>query len=200
VKQTKGIMSETTTNTSYKLKAGLVEDDSGLTPEAGAIIFDKSQNTLIFGDGFNFLPLGPGATSKDAAATKLNTPGSQVLVAATPVAPITVYDTIVYTIGTTVTPTLGTTYTLTADGVIDVSNDFALQSSAVNTTVTIEVLVNGTPQASRVVNMAALSNIYQNAWVNNLSITNGDVITYRFTSDKNATITLHGVNIGIHYR
>ena len=193
-------MGQTTTNSSFKVKAGSVDDDSGLVPEAGALIFDKSANTVVMGDGFNFLPLGPAATSKDATATKLVTPGSQVLVAATPVAPIDVYDTIVYTIGTTVTPTLGTTYTLTATGVIDVSNDFSLQATLPNTTLTIEVLIDGAPVASRVVNMASASNIYQNAWVNNLAVTNGEVITYRFTSDKSVTITLHGVNIGIHYR
>ena len=190
----------TTVNSSFKIKASVVDDDDGLIPEAGSLIFDKSQNTLTFGDGFNFLPLGPGAATKDATATRLATPGSQVLVALTPVTPIDVYDTIVYTIGTTVTPTLGTTYTLTADGIIDISNDFTLQSDSPNTTLTIEVLVDGTPVASRVVNMGSFNIIYQNAWVNNLAISNGEVITYRFTADKSVTITLHGVNIGIHYR
>jgi hypothetical protein len=193
-------MAETFSNSAFKIKAGSVDNDDGLTPEAGALIFDKSRNTIVMGDGFNFLPLGPGAVTKDAAAVRLVTPGEQVLVVATPVAPITIYDTIVYTIGTTVTPTLGTTITFTADGVVDVSNDFALQSNTNNTTVTIELLINGSPVASRVVNMAATSKIYQNAWVNNLAVSNGDVLTYRFTSDKSATVALQGVNIGSHYR
>jgi hypothetical protein len=193
-------MTQILKNSSFKIKAGSVVNDSDLIPEKGAIVFDESQDTLIMGDGFNWLPLGPAATSKDAAATRLATPGTQAVVAATPVAPITTYDTIVYTIGSTVTPTLGTTYTLGATGIIDVSNDFALSSSVNNTTLTIEVLVNGTPVASRIVNMGLAGNIFQNAWVNNLSITAADVITYRFTSDKSATITLHGVNVGIHYR
>jgi hypothetical protein len=193
-------MTQILKNSSFKIKAGSVVNDSDLIPEKGAIVFDESQDTLIMGDGFNWLPLGPAATSKDAAATRLATPGTQAVVAATPVAPITTYDTIVYTIGSTVTPTLGTTYTLGATGIIDVSNDFALSSSVNNTTLTIEVLVNGTPVASRIVNMGLAGNIFQNAWVNNLSVTAADVITYRFTSDKSATITLHGVNVGIHYR
>lgn len=193
-------MSTTKSNSSYKVKAASVENDNGLVPEAGALIFDKSRNALVVGDGFNFLPLGAGAASKDATAIRLDTPGTQALTVATPVDPITIYDTIVYTIGTTVTPTLGTTVTMTADGVIDVSNDFALSSSVNNTELLIEVLINGSPVASRVVNMASTTNIYQNAWVNNLAVSNGDVLTYRFTADKNCTMDISSVAVGVHYR
>jgi hypothetical protein len=192
-------MAELRTNSSFKIKAGSVLTDAGLVPEAGALVFDLSQNALVVGDGFNFLPLGGGAVVKDSTAVKLVTPGEQILVAATPVAPIEIYDTIVYTIGTTVTPTLGSTITMTDTGTIVVSSDFALQSNTVNTELTIELLVDGTPVASRVVNMAATTKIYQNAWVNNLAITSGEVLTYRFTSDKSATITINGVNIGVHF-
>jgi hypothetical protein len=187
-------------NSSFKVKAESVNDDSGIVPEKGALLFDNSRSTLVMGDGFNWLPLGPGAATKDSVALDLATPGSQVLVVATPVAPITIYDTIVYTIGTTVTPTLGSTVTLTADGIVDVSSDFALSSNSPNTTLTIELLINGSPVASRIVNLPSALSTYQNAWVNNFSISNGDVLTYRFTSDKSATISLVGVKVGVHYR
>ncbi len=193
-------MSELHTNSSYKIKAGSVPNDDGLIPEAGALIFDLSIPALVVGDGFNFLTLGGGATQNDATATQLVTPGADLLAAGVPDTPITIYDTVVYTLGTTVTPTLGTTYTLTADGVIDISNDFALNSTAPNTELLIEVLINGLPVASRIVNMISASKIYQNAWVNNLAVLNGDVITYRFTADKGCTIAKNVVNIGIHYR
>ena len=89
-----------TSNSSFKVKVEVVDTDAGLIPEAGALIFDKSLNALVVGDGFNFLPLGGGAAEKDTVAMRVATPIVQAVVAGVPIAPLTFFDTVVYQIGT----------------------------------------------------------------------------------------------------
>jgi len=185
-------------NSSFKIKVGSVENDAGLIPEAGALLFDKSQNALVVGDGFNFLPLGGGAAVKDAVALSVATPIIQALVAATPVAPLTFFDTVVYQIGTDIVPTIGDTLTFGATYLIDLSSDWTFISSVPQNQITVEVLIDGTPVATRVINILAAGVGVQVAYLNSLSITAAEVITLRITATKTCNLTINKAHVGIH--
>ena len=187
-------------NTSFKIKAGVVETDAGLIPEAGAIMFDKSRNDLVYADGFNWRSVG-SQSQPDAVATQLVTPVTTPMTAATPIAPFTAYDAVVYQIGTDIVPSAGNAYTLTPAGIIDISNDWAIQCDTQNVLVTVTILADGVPTLGvRLINCSAASLIYQSAWINKLQFAAGDVITYQFETSKNCDLTLHLINLGLHYQ
>lgn len=193
-------MTQQLQNASFKVKVGTEPDDEGLIPEKGAMIFNDTLGELQYGDGFNWIALGV-APQADSVATELLTPVSDTYTAATPVTPITVYDNIKYTVGTTITATLGTTYTATAtSGVLQISNDFKVNPSVNNTTLTIRLKKNGVTFASRIINMGLAANPVQAAWVNSEAVVSGDVITYEFETDKTCGIILEECRIGMHYQ
>ena len=173
--------------------------DAGLIPEAGALIFDKSLNALVVGDGFNFLPLGGGAVVKDAMALSVATPIVQAVVAATPIAPLTFFDTVVYQIGTGITPTIGDTITLSETYTVDISSDWSFISSVPQQQITVETLIDGVAQPNpRVVNLLVAGLVYQNAYINSLPMTTGEVITLRLTAIKTGNVTIQAANVGMH--
>lgn len=193
-------MAEQLQNASYKVKVGIEQDDVGLIPEKGALIFNDSLGELAYGDGFNWVAVGV-VSQADSVATELLTPESLTLTADVPQTPITVYDTIKYTVGTTITPTLGTTFTATAtSGILQISNDFKVNPSVNNTVLTIRLKKNGVQFASRAINMGLATSPVQAAWVNQEAVVSGDVITYEFITDKTCGVIIEECRIGMHYQ
>lgn len=185
-------------NSAFKIKAGVVATDDGLVPERGAIVFDKSRNSLVSGDGFNWIPIG-AAGQTDAVALELETP-TPLAITGTPTPPDLFYDTIIYQIGTTIVPTLGTTVTFGADGIVDVSNDWKISAGGIGTTVTIHTFVNGIETHSRTINFPFTGGTVQAAWINSEQVTNGDVVTIGLSTNNPQSITLEMIDVGLHYK
>lgn len=182
--------------TSFKIQAGAVDNDAGLFPEEGAIIFDRSLNDLVAGDGFNWIGLGP-QSPVDALAVKLVTPIVQP-VSTSPVLPVTFFDTVVYQVGAGIVPTIGDTITMADTYHIDTASDFTLTTDKPNTELLVEWMVNGVLEHTRIISMQSALQIYQAAWVNQIQAATGEVFTLRFTANKVANITIIAVNIGVH--
>ena len=185
-------------NSSFKLKAGVVETDAGLVPEKGAMVFDESLNALVVGDGFNWIALGGTAPVKDAVALNLATPVIQALVAATPVAPLTFFDTVVYQIGTDMVPTIGDTVTYGASYTVDNSSDWTFVSDTPQVQLTLETLIDGVPIASRIINLLAAGLAVQTSYLSSIAVTAGEVLTLRLTASKSCNITISTSHLGSH--
>ena len=188
----------TKVNTAFKIKTGTVADDAGLVPEKGALIFDESLNSLVVGDGFNWIALGGTAPDKDAIALNLATPRVQALVAATPVAPLTFFDTVIYQLGTDIVPTIGDTVTFGAAYTVDTSSDWTFTSDTPQVVLTIETLIDGAPVSERIIPLLAAGVPYQASYLGSIPVGIGEVLTVRLTASKNCNITISTSHLGAH--
>jgi len=67
-------MTESNQTAGFKIQAEPIESHYGIPPKPGAIMFLESDNQLIYGDGYNWLDIGPGADAKAAIALLVETP------------------------------------------------------------------------------------------------------------------------------
>jgi hypothetical protein len=188
-------MATTLENASFKVKAGVVDSVDGLVPEKGAIVFDDETGTIKVGDGFNWrpLPLEDFSALALSLAVQIDTP----LLAATPIAPFTYFDTVDYQQGTDIVPTIGDTITINANMVADMSSNFQASVSTPNTSVLIESLVNAVVVGSRELNFTRQNQFLTFDWTNRASLVAADVMTLRVSSDNATTLSLRNLAFGL---
>jgi len=191
-------MAITKTNSSFKIKCSVHASHLGVVPEKGAMMFIESENTIVIGDGFNWLPIGPQAATKDAIAIRAAAPIVNAVVAATPLAPIDFFDTVVYQVGTDITATPDNTINFAAAYNIDFASQFQISADVANVSLTWEILLGGVSSFSRSVELKSAGTYYQQSVVGGLVIAAPVALTARFTSDKTCNLTIINGNYGCH--
>jgi len=191
-------MSETKTNSAFKVKAGSVSTTLGIIPEMGAMLFDESQHAPVIGDGFNWLTFTP---SIDAIALVANGDiYSDAMIASVPIEPADFFSIIRYNLGTAFTVSLpGQSVTINTTGSYRINYLFNAQSDAPNTTFLFDIAVNGTPLGVPVQNFLGKKDVsvtFSGQFVVP-GITATDILTLWIQSDKAATVQRWGQEVGI---
>lgn len=128
-------------NSSFKVRAEPVATHYGIPPRPGAIMFLESDHQLIFGDGYNWLDLGPGSDVKAAIALAVQTPFQIPFVAGVE-QQCKFYDTVIYNYRNKfVTDTDEVSVLGHFD--VDMWCEYTLQSDCPGTVVTVTARYNG---------------------------------------------------------
>lgn len=196
-------MATTLLNSSFKVKVESVDSHEGILPEAGAILFHAGDNTLIYGDGFNWLNISPG-TQKSALALALTAIVINSLVGGVESTQRKFFNTVPYNLQSGFTPAAvpnpGDTITINEDMTFDWSSVFTITSTVANHNVNIWINRNGVriPGVGLVVRMGAANTPVQAYGLGSLPAVVGDIITVTFETPVTTTLILWTANTGLH--
>ena len=139
-------------NSAFKVKAETVQSHEGIMPEKGALLFCEENSCLVYGDGFNWLRLGPESAVKSALALALNTPQIEPCVGGVEEQAV-FYDTVVYNLGTAFTPAGGNQITMNKDMVYDFSADILVSADVSNVDYILHTYLNAVKVDTRTTNL-----------------------------------------------
>ena len=191
-------MTTQTTNSAFKVKSGSVENTLGIPAEKGAILFDESLNSLVIGDGINWLSFG---TTLDGVSLAANGDVySDILTAGVPVEPADFFSVVVYNLGSSLTPSIpAQTVTANTTGSYRFNYFYNAQSTVPNTTLLFDIAVNGTPLGAPISSFMPKKDTsvsFSGQFVVP-GITATDVLTLCIEADKACTLQRFGQEIGI---
>jgi len=188
----------TTRDSSFKVKAEVVASHFGVVPEAGAILFLQSDYKLIYGDGYNWLDMGPGSEDKAAVALELQTGYSLPFVAGVE-QQVTFYDAEIYNYLTKFNPSGGDQVTISAGFDIDYYAEYCLSSDVQDVALTITQKYNGT-EAARTIQLVQKNHMQMVQGFGIFTAAPADVWTVWAKTDKNCTLSVCNVKLGMHER
>lgn len=127
---------------SFKVKAEPVASHYGIPPRPGAILFLKSDHQLIYGDGYNWLDIGPGADKKAALALAVTTPFDIPFVAGVE-QQVTFYQDIIYNYKSRFKASGGNLVEIVDNFDVDFWVEYCISCDTPGATLTIESRYNG---------------------------------------------------------
>lgn len=184
-------------NSSFKVRAEAVDTHYGIPPRPGAIMFLRSDHKLIYGDGYNWLDLGPGDDQKAAIALAVLNP-FQIDFAAGVEQQCSFYDNVIYEYQDKFVPGPDQLTILGHFG-IDMWCEYTLQADCPGTVVTIMARYNGF-DSEEVVKLETkdLPQIVQSY----AQFTADPAERWKVfaKTDRNCKITVRDVKLGFHER
>ena len=191
-------MTQTITNSAFKVKMGSVETTLGLPPEKGAVVFDESLNSFVIGDGINWLAF---TTTLDGIALAANGDVfTDILTAGVPVEPADFFSVVLYNIGSSLTPSIpAQTVVANTTGSYRFNYFYNAQSTQPNTTLLFDIAVNGTPLGAPISSFMPKKDTsvsFSGQFVVP-GITATDVLTLCIEADKSCTVQRFNQEIGI---
>ena len=185
-------------DSSFKVQAEVVESHFGIPPERGAILFLASDHQLIYGDGYNWLDIGPGSDIKSAVALELQTGYSLPFVAGVE-QQVTFYDAEIYNYLTKFNPSGGDQITISAAFDIDYYAEYCLKSDVQNVLLTVTQKYNGQEDA-RDIRLVQKDKRRKIQGYGIFTAAPADVWTVWATTDKDCTMTVCDIKLGMHER
>jgi hypothetical protein len=189
-------MATTHQNSSFKVKVGSVESRAGILPEAGAILFEKSSNAYIAGDGFNWTEFGAAAVEVSQLATTLDTPVAEPVVGGVEEI-TTLYDNIVYNLLAGFTPAGGNQITMNKDMTINTSALFGVSSNERVVTIIIRTYLDAILVATREITTVTWDQVLQVSVLNSFAVLTGQVLTVTVEADQTCILTTHNADMGM---
>lgn len=191
-------MAQVLKNSAFKVKSGSVETTLGLPAEKGAILFDESLNSLVIGDGINWITL---ASSLEGIALVANGDiFEDAMTAGVPIEPADFFAAVKYNIGTALTPSIpAQTVTVNTTGSYRINYFYNAQSTQPNTTLLFDIAMNGTPLGVPIESFLPKKDTlvsFSGQFVVP-GITATDVLTLWIQADKTCTMQRFNQEIGI---
>ena len=182
-------------NQNFKIKCGTVETVEGLVPEAGAIIYDRSLQLVLVGDGFKWVSISANTGNNASLSLQQVTPVDIVLVANTPKTPIAFADTVVDQVLALITATLPDTVTITDDMDVDIQANFELLTDTPNVTLITRTLINGAKakEVTRSLTKGVTQSFSSTA---RYTVTNPSIFTIEMEANRNCTVRLQANALG----
>lgn len=188
----------TTRSSQFKVRAEEVESHFGIPPKEGALLYLKSDYQLIYGDGYNWLDIGPGANKKAAVALELKSNYSGSFVAGVE-QQMNFYDTEIYNYLAKFVPIGGNQIKITAAFGVDYYAEYSVSADVSNVVLTVVQKYDGLIR-ERIIPMVE-KNTPQMVQAFGTFIASPSHLWRVFAkTDKNCTITSHYLKIGMHER
>jgi len=183
---------------SFKIQAEVVESHFGIPPERGAILYLASDHQLIYGDGYNWLDIGPGANIKSAVAVDLQTGYSLSFVAGIEqVVPF--YDTGIYNYLNKFVPSSGNQIKILGHFEVDYYAEYCIKSDVENTLLTVTQKYNGKEMAREVLLVEQdAERVVQGYGI--FTANPSDNWKVWAKTDKNCTMSTCYIKLGMHER
>lgn len=188
----------TKSESTFKVKASIVDTHFGIPPERGALLFLETDHKLIYGDGYNWMDLGPGSDLKDAVALERVNPLTIPMVAGVE-QQVSFYDLVVYIYGKTIIPSGGNEVNIKAAMDVDLSAEYCVKTDTPNVAVTVTQRYNGV-EVSRVLDLVHVNEGNTIQEFNILTTSPADTFTAWAKANKDCIVTLCNARIGLHER
>ena len=190
-------MSERRSST-FKIQAEVVESHFGIPPRQGAILFLESDNQLIYGDGYNWLDIGPGANIKAAIALELKAAYSIPFVAGVEQM-VTFYDSEIYNYIKAFNPSGGDTIKILGSFGVDYYAEYCIKSSEQNTLLTVTQRYNGLETSREILLVEKeRERVVQGYGTFTANPSNNWHVWAK--TDKNCTMSVCKIKLGMHER
>jgi len=185
-------------STSFKLQAEVVDSHFGIPPDRGAILFLRSDHQLIYGDGYNWLDIGPGAEIKSAIALELKAGYSIPFVAGVE-QQVTFYDTEIYNYLSKFKASDGNKLKIQGSFGVDYYAEYCIKSSEQNTLLTVTQKYDGF-EASREIHLVEKDKERVVQGYGIFTATPADNWTVWAKTDKNCIMSTCYIKLGMHER
>jgi len=190
-------MSERRSST-FKIQAEVVESHFGIPPDRGAILFLASDHQLIYGDGYNWLDIGPGADIKSAVALELQTGYSLSFVAGVE-QQVPFYDAQIYNYLNKFRPSDGNQIKIQGSFGVDYYAEYCIKSSEPNTLLTVTQKYNGV-ELSREILLVEADEERKIQGYGIFTANPADNWKVWAKTDKNCTMSVCYIKLGMHER
>ena len=182
----------------FKVQAEKVESHFGIPPKQGAILYLESDRQLIYGDGYNWLDIGPGADIKAAVAVELVS-GYSLPFKAGVEKKVTFYDTEIYNYLNKFVPSSGSQIKILGQFGVDYYAEYCIMSDVQGTSLTVIQRYNGM-EVSREIELVEKDEHKTVQGYGTFEATPSNNWEVWAKTDRDCTLTACFIKLGMHER